>query len=58
MLASLRSERSPLVQVSLVDVLIDATGGETRDTLEALANDPTVDETVRAHVQTRLEESL
>ena len=58
MLASLRSERSPLVQVSLVDLLMDTTGGETRDTLEALANDLTVDETVRAHVRTRLEESL
>ena len=58
LLASLESERSPLVQVALVDVLMGTDGRATRDAFEALANDPTVDDTVRAHVRTRLEEAI
>ena len=58
MVAFLHSEKSPLVQVSLVDVLLDANYRETRETLEALSNDADVDESVRAHVQTRLEDSV
>lgn len=57
MIAFLHSERSPVVQVSLVDALIEANGRETRKTLETFANDATVDETVRTHVWTALEKS-
>ena len=57
MIAFLRSERSPVVQVSLVDALMEANGRETRETLEAFANDVNVDETVRTHVWAALEKS-
>jgi len=57
MLANLRSESSPLVQVSLVDALMEADGRETRESLESFAADENIDETVRAHVRTRLEKS-
>ena len=58
MLANLRSEKSPLVQVSLVDALLEANGRETRETLESLIDDEALDETVRTHVRSRLEKSV
>ncbi len=57
LLAYLRSETSLLVQVSLVDVLMDADGRGTRKMLEGLAIDETMDESVREHLLARLEES-
>ena len=57
LLAYLRSETSPLVQVSLVDVLMEADGHGTRTVLEGFATDESVDESVRAHLLARLEES-
>ena len=58
MVTFLGREKSPLVQVSLVDALLGTNRLETLETLKVMSNDAEVDDSVRAHVRTRLEESV
>ncbi len=58
MVTFLGREKSPLVQVSLVDALLGTNRLETLETLEVMSKDAEVDDSVRAHVRTRLEESV
>ncbi len=58
MVTFLGKERSPLVQVSLIDALFGTNGGETLETLRVMSNDAQVIDSVREHVRTLLEESV
>ncbi|MCZ6643905.1 MAG: anti-sigma factor [Gammaproteobacteria bacterium] len=58
MVTFLGDERSPLVQISLIDALFGTNGKETMQTLQVLSTDEKVDNSVRAHVRTLLEESV
>ncbi len=58
MVTFLGREKSPLVQVSLVDALLGTNRLEALETLKVMSNDTEVIDSVRAHVQTRLKESV
>ncbi len=56
LLAALPGQPSPLVQIALVDLLLEAGGPTTRQALTALADEERLDPAVRGHLRRRLEQ--
>lgn len=54
LLRSLPRQESPLVQIAMIDVLLQADGAQARRVVEQLAEDPDLPDEVRRHVHSRL----
>ncbi len=54
LLRSLPRQESPLVQIAMIDVLLQADGAEARRVVEQLAEDPDLPDEVRRHIHSRL----
>ncbi|KAB2949326.1 MAG: hypothetical protein F9K18_15280, partial [Thermoanaerobaculia bacterium] len=54
LVAALARQDSPLVQLSLIEVLLDADGEETRRELRRLLDEPRLDPAVRGYLRGRL----
>ena len=55
-MTTLPRESSPLVQIALIDVLVRERVRQSADILERMAGDPSVDQTVKKHIQAGLKE--
>jgi len=58
LVAAIARQDSPLVQLSLIEVLLGADGESTRGELRRLLDDPRLDPAVRGHLRSRLGRSV